>query len=94
MSSDEEDLADMSDFSVCGINCGTCEYRASKGCHGCRASEGRIFWGECELYSCCREKGLEHCGKCKSFPCDKLKEWAAQENDDRIANLRILNGKV
>ena len=80
----------MTDFSVCGIDCGACRFLKEGKCAGCRRIAGKVFWGECELYLCNAEKNQEHCGKCGQFPCEKLKEWAAGENPERIDNLRRL----
>lgn len=80
----------MSDYSVCGIDCSLCRFKAEQGCKGCRSIQGKVFWGECDLYKCNAQKEQEHCGKCKSFPCDKLIEWASSENSERIDNLRKL----
>lgn len=60
---------------VCGVNCSECgEY--GKGCEGCAAVSGKVFWAEyvgsdiCPIYSCCVvEKGLKHCGECGELPC-------------------------
>ena len=77
-------------YSVCGIDCSACKFRTEQSCPGCQAVEGKPFWGECDLYRCNGEKGQEHCGKCAQFPCETLKEWAAEENGERIDNLRKL----
>lgn len=60
-------------------------------CKGCKAIQGTVFWGKCDIYTCCKESELEHCGRCLSFPCDMLQEWAVSENPERIENLKILN---
>lgn len=78
----------MSNYSVCGIDCDKCKFKAEQNCAGCRKNDGKIFWGECDLYKCNKSREQEHCGKCENFPCDKLKEWAASENPERIDNLR------
>lgn len=80
----------MSNYSVCGIDCDICRYRTEQGCQGCSALSGKVFWGECELYMCNSEKKQEHCGRCAEFPCEKLTEWASNENPERIDNLRKL----
>ena len=80
----------MANYSICGIDCDSCKFKVEQGCKGCKTIEGRVFWGECDLYKCNAEKGQEHCGKCAQFPCDTLKEWAASENSERIDNLRNL----
>ena len=77
-------------FSVCEIDCDVCNFKTERNCAGCKAIQGQVFWGSCELYACNAGKGQEHCGKCPEFPCDKLKEWAAAENPERIDNLRGL----
>ena len=82
----------MSNISICGIDCDACKYREEKGCKGCRANEGAIFWGACDLYKCCISKNLAHCGVCADFPCSMLQEWASSENPERIDNLRRLVG--
>lgn len=75
-------------YSVCGINCELCKHKLLKVCNGCQDSNGRIFWGICEIYECTKKKQIEHCGTCETFPCEKLKKWAAAENPERIDNLK------
>ncbi|MDR2515207.1 MAG: DUF3795 domain-containing protein [Christensenellaceae bacterium] len=75
-------------LSVCGIDCDACRFASERNCPGCRAQEGKPFWGSCALYACAAEKGLPHCGKCGEFPCSTLREWASAENPERIDNLR------
>lgn len=81
----------MMNYSVCGIDCDSCKFKNEQNCKGCRQIEGKVFWGNCELYRCNAEKSQNNCGECKQFPCDKLKEWASTENPERIDNLRKLN---
>lgn len=80
----------MANFSICGIDCDICKYKAEQNCKGCKANNGQAFWGKCDLFKCNSEKRREHCGKCAQFPCEKLKEWAKSENPERIDNLRRL----
>jgi len=80
----------VSNISICGIDCDSCKHKEENGCKGCRANEGKIFWGECDLYKCCISKNLVHCGLCTDFPCSMLQEWASSENPERIDNLRKL----
>jgi len=80
----------VSNISICGIDCDNCKYKEENGCKGCRTNEGKIFWGECDLYKCCTSKNLIHCGMCTDFPCSMLQEWASSENPERIDNLRKL----
>ena len=83
-------MYNMATYSVCGIDCSACHFRTEQNCSGCQAMQGKPFWGECDLYRCNGEKQQEHCGQCKQFPCGVLEEWAAQENGERIDNLRKL----
>ena len=77
--------------AFCGAYCGVCEWREKVGCGGCRASAGRLFWGECNKAKCCIEKGLEHCGQCAEMPCQKLRElFDDPEHGDQGARLRNL----
>lgn len=78
-------------ISICGIKCETCEHKIKGLCQGCRATEGKPFWGRCELYDCSKSKGVAHCGQCDAFPCDTLKRWSVSENPERIHNLYELN---
>ena len=81
--------------SSCGINCDECEYKEKVNCPGCIAAKGQMFWGKCELAMCCVEKGLQHCGQCSEFPCDKLREYSYDkehgDNGQRIRNLEQWN---
>ena len=64
-------------FSGCGTLCDECEYHRGEKtpeCPGCYALKGKPFWGSCQTYSCFEEHGVEHCGLCNEFPCDKFIE--------------------
>jgi hypothetical protein len=71
----------------------------SYSCRGCRGELEYMHAGcdVCDIKSCSVEKGLEHCGLCSSFPCEKIIEF---QHDDRyihhldvIDNLNELNEK-
>lgn len=88
--------------SVCGIDCGACEYLGGK-CQGCGYIEGKPFWTSemnieaCPLYGCCIGiKQLEHCGLCDQFPCETFHnlvdptmspEEAEKSMKERVATL-------
>lgn len=78
--------------SRCGINCSTCNYKEETNCPGCMASEGKMFWGECELAKCSIDKNLDHCGQCNDFPCPLLTRFSYDpehgDNGLRIENLK------
>lgn len=62
--------------SRCGIRCSVCTYRESTGCAGC-TEIAKPFWGDaCPVKSCCEGNHLAHCGACPDFPCDLLKSFA------------------
>ena len=78
-------------LSSCGIDCDICKYATEQNCPGCRAHDGKPFWGGdegCELHKCCADKKHDNCGECATFPCDTLKKWAKSENPERIDNLK------
>lgn len=83
---------DKSMIAYCGTYCGVCEWKEKVGCKGCKASNGDMFWGECDKAKCCIAKGYEHCGQCAEMPCDKLKMlFEDSEHGDkgvRIQNLQ------
>ncbi len=65
--------------SRCGLLCSECKYRDEVNCQGCLRID-RPFWGEsCPIKSCCETNGYEHCGLCKEFPCNLLKQFAYDE---------------
>lgn len=48
-----------------------------KGCHG----EKEKHWSyDCWILECCvNDKDLGNCSECKDFPCDRLIEWAKDD---------------
>ncbi|MBN2051503.1 MAG: DUF3795 domain-containing protein [Spirochaetales bacterium] len=42
---------------------------ADAGCAGCRSGDGK--YPDCAAKSCFREKGVDFCGECGEFPCEK-----------------------
>lgn len=83
---------DKAMIAYCGNYCGSCAWRESAGCPGCKATGGKPFWGECDKASCCMEKKYEHCGGCPQLPCQKLLDFFGDEEhgDDgvRLRNLK------
>ena len=64
-------------FSPCGLVCNDCKwYKGEKDphCLGCKAVEGKPFWGTCLTFSCAQKHGVENCGKCTDFPCKDFME--------------------
>ena len=86
-------------LSVCGIDCDACSFKLENKCEGCRISapKGECVWGgRCDTHDCATGKGLPHCGKCTSFPCQQLQDIHKSENPEgngiEIENLRALGG--
>lgn len=62
--------------SRCGLRCGECSYREGMGCPGCTQIT-KPFWGDsCPVKACCEDKGFQHCGQCRDFPCTLLHSFA------------------
>lgn len=73
----------------CGTDCRACRFREKSGCAGCNGQEGKVFWGECDIYRCAAAKGFAHCGECSELPCGALLEMIENgHNPDRLPNLR------
>lgn len=70
--------------SRCGIKCSECKFKLEGTCAGCLNIQ-KPFWGDaCNIKNSCEEKGHAHCGECKNFPCENLKQFAydPQQGDD------------
>ena len=78
--------------SRCGLKCNECEWVTKTNCPGCLKVHGKPAWGECRVAICCESHNLLHCGKCESFPCEKLLAFAydKEHGDDgqRIETLK------
>jgi hypothetical protein len=62
-------------FTCCGLVCEDCEYYKGEKvpkCPGCTTHGGKPFWGDCLTFTCVEEHGIEHCGLCGEFPCDRF----------------------
>ena len=57
------------------------------GCHGDR----EVHWSaDCWILACCvDERGLANCSECMEFACDRLEEWAGQNDGYRTALARL-----
>jgi len=53
------------DLALCGLACVLC---GCEDCPGCRA-RGCKGSGDCTVYRCATEKGLDGCYQCDAFPC-------------------------
>ncbi|MGB7606212.1 MAG: DUF3795 domain-containing protein [Lutisporaceae bacterium] len=79
-------------MSMCGTYCKECEWREQTNCPGCQKSQGKMFWGECQVAKCSIEKGHNHCGHCSELPCDTLQSAFDNpehgDNGERLSNLK------
>ena len=85
-------MFDENMIAMCGAYCGDCGWREKTNCKGCQASQGKMFWGECQVAKCAIGKGYTHCGLCNDVPCDTLKEYFNNpehgDNGERLDNLK------
>jgi hypothetical protein len=54
----------------CGIYCGACRLLILKKCSGC-SSLCADKESKCPYYKCVQEKGIDSCGECQEFPCER-----------------------
>lgn len=79
----------------CGTDCSACTFKDKFGCRGCKAQNGKLFWGECDIYKCAASKDLEHCGQCEKMPCPELTEFIQNgHNPDRLTNLEKWRSEI
>ena len=79
----------------CGTDCNTCKFKEKFNCGGCDKQEGKIFWGECDVYKCATSKGFQHCGECNKLPCKDLTEFIENgHNPDRLSNLKQWRNEI
>jgi len=50
----------------CGFYCSACRLYVLKKCKGCSGEEAK-----CPYYKCVENKGIDSCGECQDFPCEK-----------------------
>lgn len=80
--------------TYCGLVCETCDYKDKCNCGGCVLTLGNPFHGACPVAACAIQKGLEHCGKCKEFPCKLLCNYSCDPvHGDTPPGARIENLK-
>lgn len=62
-------------------------------CTGCHGDKETHWSPDCRILKCCvDERELDNCSGCSDFPCEKLKEWAAgdEEYTEAFERLRAL----
>lgn len=54
-------------------------------CHGCKAGGGNP---DCMIRECCKGKGVENCGKCSEFVCEKVRKFKEEIGIDVEKNFK------
>ncbi len=70
-------------IGCCGIDCGLCPRYYTRGTSRCPGCAGKGFAGKhptCAILTCCSRRGLETCGTCDDFPCDRVKRWDSADS--------------
>ena len=78
----------MERVGYCGVDCAVCPDFLNGTCPDCRSS----VWPEgdpCPPIACCREKGIEACGACGDFPCQRMAEFYEESDSHRAAFERM-----
>ena len=69
-------MTDFSTLTACGECCVGCSKKLNGSCPGCIEADGRVpEWaesGRCKIHACARDHGVQFCGLCELFPCEKL----------------------
>ena len=69
---------------ACGDFCGKCPNFPGS-CRGCVPEDHQ----ECHFVACCGPKGLEHCGLCPQFPCERLVAFVPDDRESRPRGYHI-----
>jgi|ADurb_Ile_03_Slu_FD_contig_21_1971355_length_2622_multi_5_in_0_out_0_1 hypothetical protein len=62
-------------------------------CEGCKGKVTCHYCIGCPIQLCNREKGLEHCGQCPDFPCERLRAFDADKYAHHTGVIRNLVAK-
>ena len=65
-------------------------------CLGCRGDRAKHWSPKCWILQCAvDERGLDSCHECGDFPCERLVEWAAQNEGytEALNSLRTMAGE-
>lgn len=64
-------------LAPCGINCYVCyaHVRPKNVCGGCRGAEEYMLkhCRQCAIKACAQNLGIDFCGDCPTFPCQRIK---------------------
>ena len=69
-------MTEFSTLTACGECCAGCSKKLNESCPGCVEADGCVpEWaesGRCKIHACARDHGVQFCGLCELFPCEKL----------------------
>lgn len=82
----DETEINIQEAAFCGDFCGKCP-NYLQDCRGCIPQDH----GDCHFVRCCQEKGIEHCGLCVEFPCQKLNEFVPDDRPGCPPGYHIMN---
>ncbi|MCR5323195.1 MAG: histidine phosphatase family protein [Lachnospiraceae bacterium] len=84
---------DFSVITACGECCTGCSKKVSGECPGCIEADGVVpEWaesGRCKIHKCAKEHGVQFCGLCREFPCERIPDLIPW-NPDVISHLTYL----
>jgi hypothetical protein len=90
-------------IGCCGITCGLCPRYYTEGpsrCPGCSGPDFLKVNSSCGFITCCvKNKGLEACGECNEFPCERIDKLYVENYDsfvthkNMIPNLKFIEEK-
>jgi hypothetical protein len=72
--------------AFCGDFCGKCPNYLHT-CAGCIPDHHQ----ECYFVRCCQSKGIEHCGYCEDFPCQRLGTFVPDDRPECPPGYHIMN---
>lgn len=79
--------------SYCGLYCGACTSVVAGGkakkpedtkCLGCKSGKTAGYCATCKIRECATDQGVESCGECPGFPCEKLTAFHHNGRDYRL----------
>jgi len=87
-----ERLKTYETIACCGLDCGLCPRYYTNGSSRCGGCGGHSFQGNpsCWVLNCCVKKGLEVCGQCNDYPCERLRNTVKVGCDSFTTHKKII----
>ena len=79
-------------IGACGIDCGLCPRFYTKGdsvCPGCGGLNFKEKHPSCGLLTCVVKQGLETCGECKDYPCQRFENTVGCGADSFVTHKKM-----